>query len=424
MINDGAGPQLDEKLRIVVTGIGMVTPIGIGKAAFHDRLLAGESAIADVTAFDTSAFAAHMAAEVTGFSPRDFVSLKNLRRMDRLSLMTAAAARLALEDAGIVVDTGNRDRIGMILGTSFGPTDVTAKLAEILIMKGPARVNPSIVPNTVMNAPAGHASIELGFRGVNTTVTQYATSAEMALAYAVSEIRRGTADYILAGGADILSPFYYDALARFRTLSPLDGGPERCRPFDLSRNGTVVGEGSGLLLIERRVSAKQRGRKPYCEITGLGMGSSPTFATAWPCDPEAIKRPIRRALANAGLRAEDIRAISGAANGGRILDAAESGAYSELFADTEDGPWVTSLKGAIGESFSGGGIRACALALSIEEGVLSPVAGLSDPCSPLAFVKDQPRTFYMDHALLAGISFGGTYAYLIFSKDGLQEQDR
>jgi len=417
MVKDGQGYPVDDNLRVAVTGIGMVAPIGIGKAAFRDRLFAGQSAIADVTAFDTRAFTAHMAAEVTAFSPRDFVSVKNLRRMDKLSLMTTAAARLALEDAGIVVDAGNRDRIGMILGTSFGPTDVTARLAEILIMKGPALVNPSIVPNTVMNAPAGHASIELGFRGVNTTVTHYAISAETALAYAVSEIRRGTADYILAGGADILSPFYYEALTRFRALSPLDGGPEGCKPFDLGRNGTVAGEGSGFLLIERRASAMQRSRQPYCEITGLGMGSSPTAATDWPRDPAGIKRTVLRALASAGLRAEDIQAVSAAANGGIILDAAEAEAYSELFAGTKESPWITSLKGAIGESFSGGGIRACALALSIEKGALTPVIGLSDPCSPLSFVRNKTRAVNIDHALLAGISFGGTYVSLIFSRD-------
>lgn len=423
MSKDRLDRRVDDHQRVVVTGIGMVAPIGIGKAAFRDRLFSGQSAIAELTAFDTSAYSSHLAAEVTGFSPRDFVSVRNLRRMDRLSLITTAAARLALEDAGIAVENGNRDRIGIILGTSFGPTDVTARLAELLILKGPGLINPSIVPNTVLNAPAGHASIELGFRGVNTTVTHYAVSAETALAYAVSEIRRGTADYILAGGADILSPFYYEVLTRFRALSPLDPGAEGCRPFDLSRNGAVAGEGSGLVLLESRASAIRRGRQPYCEITGVGMGSSPTAATDWPRDPEGIERTVRRALAEAGLGAGDIQAVSAAANGGRILDAVEARAYANLFrrADAGGGPMVTALKGAIGESFSGGGMRACALALSVEEGKLPPITGLSDPCAPLNFILKEAQSVPIDNALLAGVSFGGTYVCLIFSRNRQEE---
>lgn len=405
-----------ESQRVVITGLGMVTPLGVGKEAFSERLFAGDGAVSEVTLFDTAAFTSHLAAEVKNFSPRDFISVKNLRRMDRLSLLTTAAARLALEDAGLVVDSANRDRTGIILGTSFGPTDVTAQLAEILIMKGPPFVNPIIVPNTVMNAPAGHASIELGFRGVNTTVTQYAVSAETALACAVMEIRRGSADYILAGGADILSPFYYEALTKFRALSPLDGGPEGGRPFDKAANGAVAGEGCGILCLESLASALKRGRRPYCEITGVGMGASPTAPMDWPHAPAGATRTLRRALTNAGLAADHIQVISAAANGGTILDAMEAAAYVDLFAGAKESPWITSLKGAVGESFSGGGIRACALALSIEQGALPPTVGLSDPSRPLAFVRGKTKTINIEHALLAGISFGGTYVHAIFSR--------
>jgi 3-oxoacyl-[acyl-carrier-protein] synthase II len=407
--------HIAEFQRVVITGLGMVTPLGIGKEAFSERLFAGAGAISEISLFDTAAFSSHLAAEVKNFSPRDFISIKNLRRMDKLSLLTTAAARLALEDAGLVVDGANRDRTGIILGTSFGPTDVTAQLAEILIVKGPPFVNPSIVPNTVMNAPAGHASIEMGFRGVNTTVTQYAVSGETALAYAVTEIRRGSADYILAGGADILSPFCYEALTKLRALSPLDGGPEGCRPFDKAGNGAVAGEGCGLLCLESLASALRRGKQPYCEITGVGMGSSPTAPTDWPRDPTGATRTLRRTLANASLAAGDIQAISAAANGHGILDAMEADAYGDMFAGTEEGPLITSLKGAIGESFSGGGIRACALALSMEQGALPLTVGLSDPIRPLAFVRDRTKSMNIEHALLAGISFGGTYVYTIFS---------
>ncbi|MCX5849369.1 MAG: beta-ketoacyl-[acyl-carrier-protein] synthase family protein [Deltaproteobacteria bacterium] len=408
--------QKDSAQRVVVTGIGMVTPLGIGREEFGRRLFSGETAIAEIKTFDTSTFGSHLGAEVTNFNPRDFISVKNMRRMDKTSLMTAASARMALDDAGIQITQENRDRVGIILGTAFGATDVTAQVAGTLLTEGPSSVNPILVPNIVMNAPAGHTSIELGFRGVNTTVTHFAVSAENAIAYAAAEIRRGTADFILAGGVDILSKFYYESLTKFHALSPQNGGPEACRPFDKDRNGTVVGEGCGIICLESMESAKARGRKPYCEIKGIGMGSSPTTPTGWPQNSDGIKRTLGRALKNAGSSINDIQAIFAAANGGRILDAVEADAYAEIFADSKNKTLITALKGATGESFSGGGIRACALALSMEKNMLPPAMGLTNPLRPLEFVIGDKKEIEINNIALAGISFGGTYAYLIFGK--------
>jgi 3-oxoacyl-[acyl-carrier-protein] synthase II len=406
--------QMDNAKRVVVTGIGMVTPLGIGKEEFGRRLFAGDCAIDTIKTFDTGAFPSHLGAEVTNFNPRDFISVKNLRRMDKIALMTAASARMALEDARIKITDENRDRVGIILGTAFGATDVTVQFAGTLLTKGPALVNPILVPNTVMNAPAGHTSIELGFRGVNTTVTHFAVSAETAIAYAVAEIRRGTADFILTGGVDILSKFYYESLTRFHALSPQNGGPEVCRPFDMDRNGVIAGEGCGIICLESLQSAIARGRKPYCEIKGTGMGSSPTTPTGWPENIDGIRRTFSRALKNAGSDAASIQAVFAAANGSKVLDATEAQVYEEIFAGSGKKPLITSLKGAIGESFSGGGIRACALALSLEKNMLPPVVGLTKPLRPLAFVAGEKKDIKINNAALAGISFGGTYAYLIF----------
>ena len=406
--------QMDNAMRVVITGIGMVTPLGIGKEEFGRRLFAGDSAIDTIKSFDTSTFPSHLGAEVTNFTPRDFISVKNLRRMDKIALMTAASARMALDDAGIKITEGNRDRTGIILGTAFGATDVTLQFASTLLTEGPALVNPILVPNTVMNAPAGHTSIELGFRGINTTVTHFAVSAETAIAYAAAEIRRGTADFILTGGVDILSKFYYEVLTRFHALSPQNGGPEGCLPFDKDRNGAIAGEGCGIICLESLQSAMDRGHKPYCEITGEGIGSSPTTPTGWPENTDGIKRTLHRAMKNAGISVASIQAVSAAANGGKILDALEAQAYAEIFADSEKNPLITSLKGAIGESFSGGGIRACALALSLGKNILPPVVGLTKPLRPLAFVAGEKKEIEISNAALAGISFGGTYAYLIF----------
>lgn len=406
--------NMDNARRVVVTGIGMVTPLGIGKEEFGRRLFAGDCAIDTIKTFDTSSFPSHLGAEVTNFTPRDFISVKNLRRMDKIALMTAASARLALEDAGIQITLENRDRVGIILGTAFGATDVTLQFAGTLLTEGPTLVNPILVPNTVMNAPAGHTSIELGFRGINTTVTHFAVSAETAIAYAAAEIRRGTADFVLTGGVDILSKFYYEALTKFHSLSPQNGEPEACRPFDMDRNGAIAGEGCGIIFLESWQSARARGRQPYCEIKGTGLGSSPTTPTGWPENTDGIKRTMSRALKNAGTPINDIQAISAAANGSKVLDAVEAEAYAEIFAGSGKKPLITSIKGAIGETFSGGGIRACALALSMEKNMLPPVVGLINPLRPLAFVVGEKKDVAINNAALAGISFGGTYAYLIF----------
>jgi 3-oxoacyl-[acyl-carrier-protein] synthase II len=401
---------------VVVTGIGMVTPLGVGKERFWDALRSGETGIREIASFSTASFGSHLGAEIRDFQPRDFISLKNLRKMDRLSAMTAASVRMALDDAGIAVCDANRDRIGIVMGTAFGNTELKVQSARILFTEGPGMVNPIHVPNTVMNAPAGHASIELGFRGVNTTVNHQAVSAETAIACAAMEIRRGTADVILAGGADILSPFFYEALGRFRSLSPTDGGAEGARPFDLARNGPVMGEGCGIVCLEAGELARERGVAPYCEISGWGLASSPSPPTDWPGDPRGFRLALGRALRMAGADAAEINCIEAAGNGGREPDALEAAAYEGLFGGRDDKPLITALKGATGEIFASGGIRAAALALSIREGVVPPTAGLRNPLIPLSFVIGKALRRPVQKALLSGISYGGTYACLVFEK--------
>ena len=406
--------------RVVVTGIGMVTPLGVGKDRFREALWRGETGIREIASFPTEGFGSHLGAEIRAFQPRDFISLKNLRKMDRLSSMVTASVRMALDDAGIAVSDANRDRIGIVMGTAFGNTELKVQSARILFTEGPGRVNPIHVPNTVMNASAGHASIELGFRGVNTTVNHQAVSAETAIAYAAMEIRRGTADVILAGGADILSPFFYEALGRFRALSPTAGGAEGARPFDLARNGPVMGEGCGIVCLEAGDLAHGRGAAPYCEISGWGLASSPSPPPGWPDNPRGFLLSLERALRMAGAPPPEIDCIQAAGNGGREPDALEAKTYERIFGGGDAGPLITSIKGATGEIFASGGIRAAALALSIREGVVPPIVGLTTPMCSLPFVIGEARHRPMRKALLSGISFGGTYACLVFEKDATE----
>ncbi|HVO67851.1 MAG TPA: beta-ketoacyl-[acyl-carrier-protein] synthase family protein [Syntrophales bacterium] len=402
--------------RVAVTGIGVVTPLGVGKESFAQAIFRGDSGIAEITAFNTSRFASHLGAEIIDFSARDFISLKNLRRMDRLSQMAVASARMALDDAGISVNTANRDRIGTILGTAFGPTDVKVHCLNILFTEGPGMINPLLVPNSVMNAPAGHAAIELGFRGVNTTVNHHAASGETAILYAAMEIERGAADIVLAGGADILSEFFFETLVRFRAVSPVDGKKESSRPFDIGRNGPVAGEGCGIVCLELLELAEERGREPYCEITGWGMSSSPASPTGWPNDATGMNLAMTRALKCANLTPGDINTIQAAGNGGKNPDGIEADAYLHFFGSEKKTPVVSSVKGALGESFSSGGIRAAALALSINKGIVPPTLGLKNPIAPLSFVTGKTKNMDIRSGLVNAVSYGGTDVSIVMSK--------
>ncbi|MEW6670926.1 MAG: beta-ketoacyl-[acyl-carrier-protein] synthase family protein [Thermodesulfobacteriota bacterium] len=402
--------------RVVISGIGMATPLGTGKAAFSRRLMEGGSGIAPISAFDTSALASRLGASVADFSPREFISTKNLRKMDRISALAAASARMALDDAGVRIDASSRDRTGIVLGTAFGSTDVAAQFAGVIFTEGPGVASPFLVPNTVMNAPAGHASIELGFRGVNSTVNHREASGETAIAYAAAEILRGRADVMLAGGVDILSEFFFRILTNFKAVSPAGGGPEGARPFDARRNGPVAGEGAGVVCLETRASAEARGVRPYCEIAGWGMSSAPAPPTDWPSDPRGPVLAITRALTSAGIGPGDIDYVSAAANGGSRLDALEAEALSIVFGSNRDKPHIGSIKGAAGESFSSGGIRAAAMAVSIKAGSIPPTVGLDDPIASLNFVRDKKVEVPVAYGLVNGFSSGGTFVSLVLKK--------
>ena len=400
---------------MVVTGMGLVTPLGIGRTDFANTLFGGIGGIRPIEGFDTTPFKSHLAGEVRHFSPMDFISSRTLRRMDRLSQMVTASACMALDDAGIDPDGSKRNRIGIAMGTAFGATDVATQYAGTLFTEGPRRVNPISVPNTVMNAPAGHAAIELGLRGINTTVNHREASAETAIAYAASQIRQGRADVVLAGGGDILSPFFFTMLERFMALSPQNDADEQARPFDRNRNGPVAGEGAGLLCLESLESARSRRAAIYCEITGWGLSGAPAPANDWPDDPAGQVLSLQKAMAMAGVGPADIDTVSAAASGGVRSDRLEARALEQCFKGVQP-PAVTAVKGATGENFASGGIRAAAMALSIHGGIVPPTLGLASPMIALDVVKTAAREMTVNHGLVNACASGGTFATLLFSK--------
>ncbi len=410
--------------RVVVTGVGLVTPLGVGKDVFTRQLFDGVSGIRPITLFDTARFDAKLGAEVSGFEPKDFIRPSTLRRMDRLSRMSTAAARMALDDAGLQIGPHNRDRVGIVLGTCFGGTDVAAQFGKVLFTSGPKRANPILVPNVVMNAPAGHAAIELGVRGVNTTVNHREVSAETAMAHAAAEIGHGRADAVLTGGGDILSEFCFNVLSQFRTLSSRKDGTEGVRPFDVYRNGIIAGEGVGIVCMESLESAETRGAVPYCEIAGWGLSSAPAAPNDWPTDPTGPALAMTRALAAARIDPGEIDYVCAAANGGKRSDRLEAEALERVFSGPDSRPRISSVKGSLGEGFSSGGVRAAAMALSIQHQTLAPTLGLSRPLSPLPFVLKAETSVSVRYGLVNGVSSGGTFAAMIMKKIGSEREPR
>ena len=403
------------KRRAVVTGLGVVTPLGIGRDAFAENLFDGKSGIGPVEGFETITSVSRLAAQVRDFVPTEFISGRNLRRMDRLSQMVTASAKMALTDAGLDPLIVDLHRTGIVMGTAFGATDVVTRFATTLFTEGPRRVNPILVPNTVMNAPAGHAAIELGLKGINTTFNHREASAEAAIAYGAMQIQLGRVDVVLTGGGDILSPFFLSVLERFCALSPQNGGREGARPFDVDRNGPVAGEGVGVLCMETAESARRRDAPVYCEIDGWAMGGAPAPANDWPEDPSAMVATMGSAMAMAGVDGKQVDFVSAAANGGIRSDRLEAAALDRIFSG-EQVPLVTSTKGGLGENFASGGIRAVAMALSIQRGAVPPTIGLDRPITALPIVKHRSRKQVINHGLVNACASGGTFVTLSFKK--------
>jgi 3-oxoacyl-[acyl-carrier-protein] synthase II len=400
---------------VVITGVGAVSPFGPGGDAL-DRLFLGESRVRPIESFDTSRYRSHLGAEVSDFVPKDFIAGKNLRKMDRISRMAVAASRMAVDDAKLLIDETNRERVGIILGVSFGSVDISVQIAHTLFTEGPQMVNPILVPNTVLNAPAGHTSIELGFIGINSTVNHKEASAETAIAYGAAEIMRGTADVVLAGGTEAIAELLFAVLLGYRALSPTDGKIEGIRPFDEKRNGAVLGEGAGIVCLEALEHAQKRGRDPYAEVLGWGMSSAPSPPNDWPDDPKGPILAMERAISSSGLSPSDIDYISASANGTDGLDRIEAEAIAHVFGEGGQGPFVSSIKGAVGESYSSGGIRGVALARSFSKDTIPPTVGLNEPAFPLNFVTGNAKETKIERALLNGFSSGGTFISLVFGK--------
>jgi len=401
--------------RVVITGLGMVSSIGIGKEAFWEGCLQGISGIKPVQRFDVSSYRSQLGGQLPEIDFRAFIKPANLRRMDRIGKIVVSAVRLAIEDSAIDLNKENSSQIGISIGTGLGSSDTVDQFFRSLLKEGPLGAAPLLFQTAVPNAITSHCAIEYGIKGVNITFSHEESSTEMAMTFAHHLLKEGRADVIFAGGGDELSEPLYHVYSMLGALSPGRGkGVEGVRPFDQDRNGIVLGEGSGILVLETLEHAKKRRARIYAEMAGAGLAGSTAGLLRYDFKGDSIAR----AMSLAAQELNTIDYISVAANSTPDLDRGETLAIKKIFGERAGEISVSSLKSMLGEFDGSGGIRACELALSVYHGMIPPTIGTErlDPQCDLNVVLAQPKKKEIRSALLNGCSNGGSNISLWFKR--------
>lgn len=394
-------------VEVAVTGVGVVSAIGFGREQFGKALNAGRSGIAALEGLSFATPLPRLGAQVRGFAPREFIASANLRRMGNVAKMIVAASRMALDDARLAPSSLAPEGLGVVVGSAIGDGNESAAYLEKFIGRGPAAASPLLFPNLVLNAPASYVSMELGAMGVNLTVAQGEVSGESAILEGCEAIRAGRAEVVLAGGGDEIGRVVSETSFHGGVLAGLHGGEEWCSPYDRQRNGLVVGEGAGILVLESLARARSRGATVLAVIEEEAAFSVPTSLYDWPVDATRAAPRLRRLLARGAV---DL--VVGGANSTRRLDACEIGLLSRLFPD--GGPVVTSIKGAVGEFGAAGALSVVAACLALREQTVPPLCHLrTAEAAPLRFAAARGEPAAMSRALVCGIARGGSGVALL-----------
>lgn len=409
------------KQRVVVTGMGPVTPVGIGVEAYWEALLAGRSGVGPLTRFDPSEFTTRIAAEVTDFDPSDFMDKKEIKRTDRFAQFALAGARLAIESANLDPNQVDRDRAGVIMGTGIGGMETLDTQFRVLLERGADRVSPFFVPMMIANMAAAQVAIEYGFRGPNSTQVTACSSAGHAIGEAMRLIQYGQADVMITGGTEAaIIPLSVAGFCAMRALSRRNDEPEKAsRPFDVDRDGFVMGEGAGVLVLESLEHALKRGAPIYGELLGYGMTSDAYHMTAPTPDGEGGARSMKLALANAGLRPEQIDYINAHGTSTPIGDIGETKAIKQVFGEHAYRIPVSSTKSMIGHLLgAAGGVELIACLCSIRDQKVHPTINLDqpDPECDLDYVPHTARDHRVQVALSNSFGFGGQNVTLIVAE--------
>jgi 3-oxoacyl-[acyl-carrier-protein] synthase II len=412
----GSQPFGSQKMegRIVVTGIGAVTPLGTGRAELWESLLAGRCAFAPVTSFDTGAFSVHLGAEVRGFSPAPFVRHLDAAALGRASQLGIAAARLALGDAGLDPDgmpEGERERAGVAMGTTSGEPLEVERFDDRFLAGELAQVGAEFMGLYPCHMIAAHVAAEVGFGGVNMMLPAACAAGNYAIAYALDTLRAGRAELMLAGGADAFSRITYTGFARLGAIAP-----ERCQPFDRRRRGMIPGEGAAVLVLEPLGRARARGAKVYAELAGYGLSCDAHHMTAAHPEGQGAARAIERALADSGLRPDEVSYISAHGTGTPTNDRLEALAVERVFGAGMRTP-ISSVKSMLGHTMgAASAIEAAVCALAIDTGRIPPTINLEEPEGDLDYVPNHAREHRVDVAMNNAYAFGGNNASVILRR--------
>jgi 3-oxoacyl-[acyl-carrier-protein] synthase II len=402
--------------RVVVTGIGVVSPIGIGKEAFWRACAAGESGIAPIRGFEVGHLRSSLGFQVQDPDYKQYMNAGNLRRMDRISRMVTASVRLAMLDAGLRMEAEDPERVGMMIGTGLGSSKTVDLFFRDLVRLGPQEVAPLLFQTSVPNAICSHASIEFGIKGINTTFSHKEASAESAIVHACEALRRGKADVVFSGGGDEISEPLYTVYAMLGALSPHRSSPhpEGMRPFARTRNGIVLGEGSGIMIMETLDHAQARGASPYAEVIGYGMVGCAEGVWSYERNGASMAKAMARAVGEVSR----VDYICAAANSTPTLDRAETRAIKEVFGNHAVEISISALKSMIGEYDASGGVRACATVLSISQGIVPPTINYDtpDPECDLDYTVEGAKKKEIEFALLNGFASGGAHCSVLFKK--------
>jgi 3-oxoacyl-[acyl-carrier-protein] synthase II len=406
--------------RVVVTGIGLVTPLGIGLEKTWKALCAGESGIARITRFDPTDYPTQIAGEVKDFDPAAFIEKKEIKKMDLFIHFAVGAAQLAAEDAGLKVTSENAERVGVYIGSGIGGLSSIETYHKVLQDKGPDRVSPFFIPMTIINLASGQVAIRLGARGPNSCAVTACATGNNCIGDAFRLIQRGDADVMVAGGAEAaVTPLGVAGFGAARALSRRNDEPTRAsRPFDRDRDGFVLGEGAGVLVLEELEVATRRGARIYAEIVGYGMTADAYHITAPPDNGEGAVRCMELAIRDAGVAKEDIGYIN-AHGTSTFADKVETMAIKQVFGERAYRIPVSSTKSMTGHLLgAAGGIEAAFSVLAIHRGLLPPTINLEhpDPECDLDYVPGHARETPVHVVLSNSFGFGGVNACLLFKK--------
>ena len=407
--------------RVVVTGLGAVTPLGVGVRSTWDAVLAGTSGVGPITRFDAKDFSTTIAAEVKGFDPEQFIDRKEIKRMDPFIHYAMAGAHMAMEDAGLVIDAALGPKVGVYMGSGLGGLSTLERYHQAYMEGGPRKISPFFITMLISNLAPGHIAMRYGAKGPNLATSTACSAASHATGEGMHAIRSGVCDVVIAGGAEAtITPLGLGGFCTMKALSTRNDDPGTAsRPFDKDRDGFVMGEGSTILILEELERARKRGAKIYAELLGYGASADAHHVTAPAPGGEGAARAMTAALADAGVPASAIDYINAHGTSTPYNDLFETMAIKTVFGDRAKSIAVSSTKSMTGHLLgASGAIEGMFCALALHDGVIPPTMNYTtpDPECDLDYVPNAPRRQAIRYAMSNSFGFGGTNSVLLFGR--------